>query len=99
MEIQIQLDDDRARKLAHIQEQTQQDLADLVGEVIDRQYARLQAPRKSAFEIFRESGFIGCIKDAPPNLSSNYKAVIREYLEEKHRQGRLWLLYSDRSLH
>lgn len=89
MKVEIQLDGDRARKLAYIQEQTQQDLAELVGEAIDRQYEQLQAPKKSTFEIFRESGFIGCIKDAPPNLSSNYKTVIHEYLEEKYRQGRL----------
>lgn len=38
----------------------------------------------SPYEALKKSGLIGCIKDGPPDLSTNYKEYIIEYLEEKH---------------
>ena len=38
----------------------------------------------SPYEAFQESGLIGCIKDAPPDLSVNYKHYLAEGLAEKY---------------
>jgi predicted DNA-binding protein len=32
----------------------------------------------------RQSKWIGSIKDADPNLSANYKAIVSDYIEQKH---------------
>ncbi len=38
----------------------------------------------SPYEAFQESGLIGCIKDAPPDLSVDYKHYLVEGLAEKY---------------
>lgn len=51
-----------------------------------REYSEKRVkPRKSAWQIMSESGLIGCIKDAPPDLSTN-KKYLHEYLARKHPQ-------------
>lgn len=44
----------------------------------DRDQARKQK------NIWKSSGLIGCIKDAPKDLSTNYKESIGDYLAEKY---------------
>ncbi|MGI8933888.1 MAG: hypothetical protein ACR2FS_07415 [Phormidesmis sp.] len=39
---------------------------------------------QSPYEAFEQAGLIGCIKDAPPDLSVNYKAYLAEGLAEKY---------------
>ena len=39
---------------------------------------------RSPYEAFEKAGLIGCIKDAPPDLSENYKAYLAEGLAEKY---------------
>lgn len=39
---------------------------------------------RSPYEAFEKAGLIGCIKDAPPDLSVNYKAYLAEGLAEKY---------------
>lgn len=41
-------------------------------------------PQKSSAEIFKEMGLIGCCKGEPVP-STNYKDVLTDYLEKKHR--------------
>jgi hypothetical protein len=41
---------------------------------------------KTALEIFRESGFIGCIQ-ADANLSTNYKSVVRAAMQERFNRS------------
>lgn len=38
----------------------------------------------SPYEAFKEAGLIGCIKDAPPDLSVNYKEYLAKGLAEKY---------------
>jgi len=40
--------------------------------------------KPSPYESFKEAGLIGCIKDAPPDLSVNYKKYLAEGLTEPH---------------
>ena len=42
-----------------------------------------QAPL-SAYETFKNSGLIGCIKDGPLDLAANHRKYVAEYLEQKH---------------
>lgn len=39
---------------------------------------------RSPYEAFEKAGLIGCIKDAPPDLSVSYKAYLAEGLAEKY---------------
>jgi len=87
MQIEIQLDEERARKLAYIQQQTQQNAAEMLRQAIDQSYERLvpqspQSAHKTPLEIFQESGLIGSI-EADPNVSANYKSILRETIQQK----------------
>ncbi len=41
-------------------------------------------PQKSPIELMEDLGLVGCIKDAPANLSQDYKAVFLEGIRKKH---------------
>ena len=45
---------------------------------------RHQAEAKRQKEIWKKSGLIGCIKNGPEDLSTNYKKYVAEYLDEKY---------------
>jgi hypothetical protein len=63
MQINIELNQEYESKLAYVQQQTdQQDIQTVIEAAIDAYYRQLEAPRKTALEIFSESGFIGCIQ-------------------------------------
>ena len=48
----------------------------------------LQESKQSSFEIFQELGLVGCIKDADPHLSRNYKSLVRQEIEDRHNHNR-----------
>ncbi|MBW4661896.1 MAG: CopG family transcriptional regulator [Drouetiella hepatica Uher 2000/2452] len=87
MQIEIQLDEERAGKLAQIQQQTQQDATELidrmVSEAIDQRYRELQSSDADPLAKLKNSGFIGCGK-ADPNLSTNYKEILKTEWAAKH---------------
>lgn len=37
-------------------------------------------------QLWKDSGLIGCIENAPEDLSVNYKQYVAEYLDEKYPQ-------------
>lgn len=41
---------------------------------------------KQQKQLWRESGLIGCLQDAPPDLSVRYKQALTEGLTSKHMQ-------------
>ena len=87
MQIEIQLDEERARKLAYIQQQTQQDTTEVLQQAIDQSYERLvpqtpQSAKKTPLEIFQDSGLIGSI-EADPTVSANSKSILREIIQQK----------------
>lgn len=93
MDITIHLEDEQARKLEYIQQHTNQPAADVlnraVQEAIELQYQELQhqelqSPVSDPLAKLRQSKWIGSIKDADPNLSANYKAIVSDYIEQKH---------------
>ena len=83
MEIAAQLDSDHAEKLAYIQAQTQQDVTEILNQAIDLYYEQLKPTQKSPLEVLQEDGLVGCFEGSP-DLSSNYKTIIHEYLDQKY---------------
>lgn len=93
MYINTNLDNDRAEKLTRIQQQTNEDIAQIIGHALDLYYQQLrtqvknhQPHEKTPLEMFEELGLVGCIKDGDPNLSTNYKSIVHQAIEEKHRR-------------
>ncbi|MBI4781848.1 MAG: hypothetical protein HY785_11075 [Oscillatoriophycideae cyanobacterium NC_groundwater_1537_Pr4_S-0.65um_50_18] len=89
MQIEIQLDEERADKLAQIQQQTQQDATELidrmVSEAIDHYYQQIQPPATDPLAKLKQSKFIGCFQGSP-DLSTNSKAYFHEIMQEKFPQ-------------
>lgn len=85
MEITTHIDPSYAAKLSYIQQQTQQDIAEILGQATDLYYEQLKPSPTNALQAFQEAGLVGFM-DADP--SESYQSVIQNYLAEKHQQGR-----------
>lgn len=96
MYIETELDNDSAEKLTRIQRRTNQDIAQIIGYALslyDQQlqpsgHSETQTPEKSPLEIFQEVGLVGYIKDGDPKLSTNYKTLVHQEIEERHERER-----------
>lgn len=88
MELTIQLDAERAQKLAYLQTHGNQDPVSLLSKVIDQTYQEMQAPQKNAYQIFLEHGLIGSMDGSEP-LPDVDEPSIREYLQKKRQEGTL----------
>jgi hypothetical protein len=80
MQIEIQLDEERAKKLAYIQQQTQQNTVELIDSLIDsaidQYYKQIQPPDvPDSLTKLKQSKFIGCFQGSP-DLSTNSKAIL-----------------------
>lgn len=74
-------------KLGYVQQRTdQKDVKAVIEAAIDAYYNQLEPSRKTALEIFRESGFIGCIQ-ADAGLSTNYKSAVRSAIEQRFNRS------------
>jgi len=81
MQINIDLSEEYESKLVYIQEKTaRKDLNAAIAAAIDAYYNQLEKPQKTAIEIFKESGIIGCIQ-ADENLSTDYKSVVNSAIQ------------------
>ena len=85
MQIEIQLDEERARKLAYIQQQTQQDMTEVLQQAIDQYYQQIQPPAADPLAKLKESKFIGCFKGSP-DLSTHSKTYFHNIMQEKFPQ-------------
>ncbi len=83
MQINTQLNESDASKLAYIQQQTNQDVTEVVKHAIDLYYQQLQVKHKNPLALLEQAGFIGC-GEAEPNLSVNYKSVLQTKLQSKY---------------
>lgn len=82
--MQIDLQDEGAlAQLVQLQEMTHQSVADILHQAIEVYYQQVQTRSKTPLEIAQATGFIGCIQ-AEPDLSQNYKAIVRSLVEERH---------------
>ncbi len=83
LEIKTQLNEEIANKLAYIQQQTAQEINEILSSAIDRYYQQIKQTKKTSLELLQESGLIGCIS-AEPDLSTNYKSIIGGELNSKY---------------
>ncbi|NJL89016.1 MAG: CopG family transcriptional regulator [Coleofasciculaceae cyanobacterium SM2_1_6] len=80
-QINTQIDPETTDKLTYIQQQTNQELPDILSAAINDYYQKLkQRKPKTPFELLEESGFIGCCS-VESDLSVNYKEVLGIELE------------------
>ncbi|MDM9381712.1 CopG family transcriptional regulator [Chlorogloeopsis sp. ULAP01] len=83
MRINARLDEESARKLACIKQQTNQAVTDVIKSAIDLYYQKLQHQQQNPHKLLIETGFIGC-GEAEPNLSVNYKSILKDSLKTKY---------------
>jgi hypothetical protein len=79
MRINARLDEEYAHKLNYIQKQTNQPITDVIKSAIDLYYQQLQ--QEKPLDLLTQTGFIGC-GEADPNLSVNYKSILRDNLNK-----------------
>jgi hypothetical protein len=75
--------------LATLPDEQQTVVLDLVESLSQKQQAAIAtqgSSPKSAFEIFSESGFIGCV-EADENFSVNYKAIVRDTIQQRFERS------------
>jgi hypothetical protein len=83
MQINIELNEEYESKLAYVRQKTdQKDVKALIEGAIDTYYNQLKSPKKTALEIFTESGLISSI-EAEPDLSTNYKSAVHSIIQER----------------
>jgi hypothetical protein len=80
MQITTQLDEDHANKLAYIQHQTQQELAEILRKAIDLYYQKLRVQGSDPLAKLKQSRFIGRFK-ADPNLATDSKSILKEIIQ------------------
>jgi len=83
MRINARLDQEYVDKLAYIQQQTNQAVTDVIKSAIELYYQQLQHEQKNALSMLTQTGFIGC-GQADPDLSVNYKLILRDGLKAKY---------------
>ena len=86
MQVTAQLDDERAAKLKRLQSLTQLSAEEILSQGIDlveQQQTELWQERSDAV---LNSDFVGCLKDAPEDLATDYKAYLMDALEEEPRR-------------
>ncbi|NJO81125.1 MAG: hypothetical protein HC827_23230 [Cyanobacteria bacterium RM1_2_2] len=91
MQIEVQLDEEQARKLAYIQQQTQQDtmtlIDQLIGQAIDRHYQQIRASSEADLVAkMKQSTFVGCFKGTP-DLATRSKEIVYDILQKKFSQS------------
>jgi|GEM_PF-855877 len=90
MRIEIQLDDEQARKPDYIRQQTNQDASKLLDRAIEAAIGdrdrQLQASSNDPLAKSKRSQLIGCIKEGDSTASTNYKEIVRKYIVNKHHQ-------------
>ncbi len=85
MQITAQLNEESAAKLQRLQSLTQMSAEEILGQGIDlveQQQSELWRHHSNAI---LNSDFVGCLKNAPEDLATNYKSYLMDALEEKHR--------------
>lgn len=80
-QINVQCDRETTDKLTYIQQQTNQELPEILRAAINDYYQKLKPKKqKIPFELLEESGCIGCCS-VESDLSVNYKQVLVTELE------------------
>lgn len=81
MNIDTSLDQIVVDKIHIIQQQTNQDIKQIIQTAIDLYYQKIQQPKNDPLALLKQSDFIGC-GESDPDLSSTYKTQLKTILEE-----------------
>lgn len=65
VDINTQLSESAAVKLAHLQRMTNQNLEEIPQQAIDAHYQQFQTQSKTPLEILQDNGLVGCIQAEP----------------------------------
>ena len=87
MRVAAELDDERAAKLRRLQSLTQMSAAEIVRQGIDLLDCQQEERCRDRLDAILASDFVGCLKDGPEDLASNYKDYLTDDLEKKYRAG------------
>jgi hypothetical protein len=74
-----------AKRFKELQLKTRLSASEVLREAVRRYHREEVKPRRSAYEIMTESGFIGSV-DGPEDLSTNKEKYIIEALKKKYPQ-------------
>lgn len=82
MTIEIQFSEEVIKKLAYIQQETQQDLTEVIQSSINFYYQQIQKNTDPLAQL-KQSPFIGCFQ-AEPDFSANSEVILRSSIKEKY---------------
>lgn len=85
MQVTAQLDEERTAKLKRLQLLTQLSAEEILNQGIDLVEQQQTELCREHSDAILNSDFVGCLKDAPEDLATNYKAHLMDALEKKHR--------------
>ena len=83
MRLNARLPEELARKLEALEQATQQSTSDVVRTALERYFAEICGPGRSARDAILKSGLVGC-GEAETDLSTTYKSRLHEGLRRKH---------------
>lgn len=84
MQVTAQLDEKRTEKLRRLQSLTQLSAEEILSRGIDL-VEQQQAERcRERLDAILNSGFVGCLQDAPEDLATNYRQYFTEVMQEKY---------------
>lgn len=79
--VNARLDEASSQELRQLQKETGMSVTEIIRESIHRMYLQERVEARTPAEAFAD--LIGCMDDAP-DLSTNYKSVLRDSLLAKH---------------
>lgn len=83
MNINTNLNETAATKLAQLQQITNQPVEEILQSAIELYYQQFETRSRTPLEILQENGFIGSIQ-AAPDLSANYKSIVQKIVQERN---------------
>jgi len=81
--VNARLTGEDAKRLKELQAVTHKTASEVLREAVRRYHKEKVKPRRSAYEIMMESGFIGGV-DGPEDVSANKRKYIVEALKKKY---------------
>ena len=84
MRVTTQLDEERTAKLKRLQSLTQLSAEEILSLGIDLVEQQQAGRCRERLDAILTSGFVGCLKDAPEDLATNYRRYFAEAMQEKY---------------
>ncbi len=88
LRVNARLTGEDARRFKELQDREKWSATDVIRETVREYHRRSGRPRKSAWQIMSESGLIGALKGAPPDLSTNKKYIDEHFARKAQRRAK-----------